>query len=199
MLSRYSLFAGIGAVVLVAAIGAISFLGNGDNGEETLVVQAGTFVQQVAVSGTVVAADDVDLGFTQSGRISRIYVKVGDTVATGKILAEIDNGDARAAVLQREATVEAEEARLRALEEGTRPEELAVAEAEVESAVAALAQKNQAAIDAIESPYATADDAVRNQLDQFITNPRGANPQVDFLSTNSQVISVIEINRPLVE
>src|SRR3989344_4939293 len=199
MLSRYSLFAGIGAVVLVAAIGAISFLGNGDNGEETLVVHAGTFVQQVAVSGTVVAADDVDLGFTQSGRISRIYVKVGDTVATGKILAEIDNSDARAAVLQRQAAVEAEEARLRSLEEGTRPEELAVAQAEVESAEATLAQRNQGVVDAIESAYSESDDAVRNQFDQFLTNPRSADPKVDFLSTNSQVISTIESNRPLVE
>ena len=196
---RYLLFSGAAVVVLIIAGGVFLFSGGNDNGIETLTVEPGPFVQEVSVSGTVVAADDVDLGFTQSGRISRVYVKVGDVVSVGRVLAEIENGDARAAVRQREATVEVEEARLRALEQGTRPEALAVAEAEVESAEAALAQKNQAVIDAIESAYSIVDDAVHNQLDQFITNPRGANPQVDFLSTNSEIIAAIEIHRPSVE
>ena len=199
LLSQYSLLTGVALVAVVAVIGSSVFLKNSNDDGETLVVRAGTFVQQVSTSGTVVAADDVDLGFTQSGRISRVYVKVGDTVALGKILAEIENGDSRAAVLQRQATVEAEQARLRSIEEGTRPEELAVGEAEVESAKATLAQRSQGVIDAIESAYADADDAIRNQFDQFLTNPRTENPEVDFLSTNSQVISTIENNRPLVE
>ncbi|RJQ34067.1 efflux RND transporter periplasmic adaptor subunit [Candidatus Parcubacteria bacterium] len=199
LLSQYSLLTGVALIAVVAIIGSSIFLKNGNGNGETLVVRAGTFVQQVSTSGTVVAADDVELGFTLSGRISRVYVKVGDTVAIGKVLAEIENGDTRAAVLQRQAALEAEEARLRSLEEGTRLEELAVAEAEVESAKATLAQRNQGVIDAIESAYADADDAIRNQLDQFLTNPRTENPKVDFLSTNSQVITTIENDRPLVE
>ena len=196
---RYSLVSGGAAVLLILAVGTFLVLQNRDNGEEALIVQSGPFLQQVSVSGTVVAGDAVDLGFTQSGRISRVYVKVGDIVSVGKVLAEIENGDVRAAVRERQAALEAEEARLRSLELGTRPEELAVAGAEVESAEAALAQKNQAVLDAIESAYSTADDAVRNQLDQFITNPRSTTPKVDFLSTNSQIISAVEITRPVVE
>ena len=196
---RYLLVSGAAAIVLIIA-GAGFLLSQGkSDGAETLVVKSDTFLQQVSVSGTVVAADKVDLGFTQSGRISRVYVKVGDVASAGRVLAEIENGDARAAVLQRQASVEIEEARLRALEQGTRSEELAVAESEVESAEAALAQKNQGVIDSIESAYADADDAIRNQFDQFITNPRSADPKVDFLSTNSQVIVTIETQRSLVE
>ena len=186
-------------VIVVA--GGWFVLGSGDeNGkEETLVVQKVEFLQQVSVSGKVVAAQNVELGFTQSGRISRVYTSVGQTVATGAILAEIENGDARAALLQKQAALEAELATLHSLELGTRPEELAVSEAEVESAEAALGQSNQGTVDAIMDAYSTSDDAIHNKLDQFISNPRSSNPQIEFITTDSQLEIGVETKRVAVE
>lgn len=189
------------AIAILVVAGGVAVLSNkSENGkEETLVVQRGEFLQQVSVSGKVVAAQNVDLGFTQSGRISRVYATVGQTVAAGAILVEIDNGDARAALLQKQAALEAELATLHSLELGTRPEELAVSEAEVESAEAALAQANQGVVDAIMDAYSTSDDAIHNKLDQFFSNPKSSNPQLDLITTNIQLEAVIETKRAALE
>ena len=197
MLNKTLVYAAL--VIVAAGVGIAWMYQSGNGGEETFVVRAGGFLQQVSISGKVVAAQHVDLGFTQSGRISRVYVEVGQTVSANAILAEIENADVRAMLLQRQAMLEAEEARLRALEEGTREEELAVAEASVASAEVVLAQANQGVVDAIESAYAVADNAIRNKLDLLLTNPRSAYPKVSFLTSNSQTVITVETERVSVE
>lgn len=79
-----------------------------------------------------------------SGRISGVYAKVGDKVAAGALLAQIENGDLRAAVSQKQAAHEKEQAKLSALLAGTRPEEIAVKEAAVAEAETKLAQAARA-------------------------------------------------------
>lgn len=149
------------------------------------------FLQQVSVSGKVVAASSVDLGFSQGGRISAVYTSVGARVAAGTTLAVIENGDQRAALLQRQAALEREEAKLSALRAGTRPEELAVAQADVESDLAAL-------IDAIGDAYRAADSAVRGTLDQFIQNTRSL-PSVTFQVSDSSIKALVESKRLTIE
>ena len=64
-------------IVIVFTAWILFFIRNGSNGEETMIVQAGEFLQQVSVSGKVVAEKDVRLGFSQGGRGSRLYAAVG--------------------------------------------------------------------------------------------------------------------------
>lgn len=49
-------------------------------------------------SGIVEAAHEINLGFKTAGQISRIYVKEGDYVHKGQLLAELDAADYRLAV-----------------------------------------------------------------------------------------------------
>lgn len=135
----------------------------------TMTVNRADFVKKVSVTGTVTAAHDVALGFATSGRISHTYTTVGQRVYEGQILAEIENGDLAAIVQQKQA-------KLDSLIAGTRPEEIAVAESSVESATAAL-------IVSMQSAYSSSDDAVRNRVDQFITNSR-TSPILNFAVTN---------------
>ena len=151
---------------------------------ETFTVSAGEFVQQVSVSGKVTASQSVDLGFAQSGRVTRVAAKVGSIVRAGTVLAEVENGDLRANVLQREAALETQQAKLAALKQGTRPEEIAVAESAVRSDTVALDRAAQAVIDAVRDAHTTSDDAVRNKVDPFISNPRSVNPELSFQSTD---------------
>ena len=65
-LARKSVVYGAGAALFV--LGTWFLFGNGEKPLETLVVLPGEFVQQVSVSGKVVAANHVDLGFSNSGR-----------------------------------------------------------------------------------------------------------------------------------
>lgn len=186
-------------VLVLGFIGYTLFFKGGGIKEETLVVAPGPFVQQVSVSGKVVAAQDVDLGFSQSGRVSRVYGKVGNTVPAGAVLAEIENGDLYAAVLQRQAALESQQAKLQSVKDGTRPEKLAVAQSSVDSAVSALVQANQGVVNAIVDAYAKSDDAIHNKVDQFITNPRSLNPQLMFPVSDSQLASNLLSARVAIE
>ncbi len=172
-----------GAAIVVLGGGYALFSGSGEEEVKTITVHPAPFAQQVAVSGKVTPAREVDLGFTASGRIARVNVSVGSRVGAGTVLASLDSADLAANVQQREAALDTQKARLAALQTGPRPEEVAVAQAAVDNAQLALEQANQPVIDAIRDAYIKSDDAVRNQVYQFIENPRSANPRLTFTTT----------------
>lgn len=176
-----------GAVLLVV-LGGLFFAGRRDSASlETLRVTPADFQQQVSVSGKVVAAQDVDLGFTQGGRVALVNVEVGDRVAAGAVIAALENGDFRAAVLQRQSILDSQNAKLASLKVGTRPEQIAVTESQVESSKAGL-------IEAIRDAYRAADNAVHNTSDQFFDNPR-TNPKLSFSLTDTQLGLRVESER----
>jgi HlyD family secretion protein len=185
----------IGGVALTLLVGYVLFFRGGGETVETLAVAKGDFVQQVSVSGKVVPAQDVDLGFAQSGRVTGVYVSTGDRVGAGTALAQVENGDLRAAVLQKQAALENQEAKLRSLKLGTLPEEIAVTESTVENDTVALAQADQSLLNSILNAYTVSDDAVRNTVDLFLSNARGTNPQLVFQTGSSQYENAVESGR----
>ncbi len=192
----------VGASLLaVAVVGVgIFFWTRGDEGSAmvTFAVQKGEFVQQVSVSGKVVAARDVDLSFVQGGRVTKVDVAVGDKVLTGAVLAETANSDLKATVLQRQSILESEQAKLLALKNGTRPEELAIVETELASKRTALTQARRALIDSIQQAYIVAEDTIRTKVDIFFNNPKST-PQLTFTSASSQLDDSLEAGRIAVE
>ena len=76
-------------IAVLAGLGAWFYFSNGEVPVGTLVVEQGIFLQQVSVSGKVVAAQEVDLAFSETGRVETLNVRVGDRVAAGKILATL--------------------------------------------------------------------------------------------------------------
>lgn len=76
-------------IALVVLGGWWLFSGRDNEERETLVVLRGEFIQEVSVSGKVVAAQDVDLAFPETGRVSSINVSVGQRVGTGQGLASL--------------------------------------------------------------------------------------------------------------
>ena len=190
----------IGAAALVVVAGGVLLFGGASKGtEKTLVIQRQNFVQEVSLSGKVIAAQDVNLGFSQGGRISRVYVRVGDAVGAGRVLAETENGDLRAIILQKKAALEREKATLASLEAGTRGEEIAVAEAEVRSDETAYLQTKSAILDEIKDAYTTSDDVVHNKVDQFFSNPRSTSPQLVPFINDSGLKNSLENERVLIE
>lgn len=157
--------------VVVIGFGTWFALGRQDGNAETITVTKAPFEAQVSISGKVVPSHDVELGFSQGGRVAHVYVTVGKKVAAGAILAETENGDVHADVLQKQA-------KLAQLKEGTRSEELAVKETAVKNADATLRT-------AIEDAYRASDAAVHNTADPLFSNPRTM-PVLNFTTTNSQ-------------
>ncbi len=161
-------------------------------------VRVGDFLQQVSVSGKVIASEEADLGFTLGGKIARIAVRVGQKVSKGTLLVEAENNDLIAQYLQKKAALDVERARLASVSLGTRPEQLSITRSEVERDEQSLAQANQAVVDAIKSAYATSDDAIRNKFDQLLSNPR-TNPQLIFSTSNGELELAVESGRLIIE
>ncbi len=58
---------------------------------QTTVARRGSIVLSAIGSGTLQAANQIDLGFKTNGTLTTLNVKVGDQVKEGQLLAEIDN------------------------------------------------------------------------------------------------------------
>lgn len=95
------------AVLLLAALigGAFWFFLSQEEKREARVITPGLFVQDVSVSGKVVAPEDVSMAFEDSGRVEAIYVSVGDVVQTGDPLVALSLGTLSAELRSAEAEV----------------------------------------------------------------------------------------------
>jgi len=102
-------------------------------------VSRGQIIQGVSVTGSVKPADSVDLAFEKGGRITKIFVKVGDRVSVNQILAILDNADLTAQLAQAQASLAVQQAKLEELRRGTRQEELQIAQTTVTNAQKTLA------------------------------------------------------------
>ncbi len=58
---------------------------------QTTVARRGDIVLSASGTGTLQAANQVDLGFKTGGKLTKLNVKVGDQVKEGQLLAELDN------------------------------------------------------------------------------------------------------------
>lgn len=183
---RYAL---VGLVVI--AVGGYLYLGRGNNLGATMTIVPGDFAEQVSISGTVAAAQDVALGFAANGRIAGVYARVGQHVGAGAIIAQTENGDLAAMLAQKQAALAQARANLSSLQAGTRPEELAVASTAVTNAEAAL-------VTAVQNAYTNSDDAVHNRADVLFTNPR-TSPKLSFTVANATLQSLVEHERTLLE
>jgi multidrug efflux pump subunit AcrA (membrane-fusion protein) len=189
----------VGIILLIIGLGYY-LSGRGSGGKsETLTIMPHEFIQKVSVSGKVIASDKVDLGFTESGRVAHVYAAVGQRVQAGVLLAEIENGDIRAALLQKEAYLESQRSKLESLKKGARPEEVAVAESTVARDRTAESEAKLSVVNAVRDAYVKADDAVHNTIDQFMRNSRSPSPELVFSTSASQTASKISAERSVAE
>lgn len=183
----------------VIAFGYFYFRGTKQPAYETTVVKRDTLIQEVSATGSVAPVKSASLAFEKGGKVKGIYVDVGDRVSAGETLAETDNADLYAGLLDARANLAAEQANLAALQRGTRPEQIQISETKVENAKTSLTDAQQKVRDTIADTYTKSDDAVRNQADQLFSNPRSNNPQFNFTLSDSQLKINIERERYLVE
>ena len=85
-----------------------------------------------------IEGDFVNVAPEVGGRIVELAVRRGGEVAAGDLLFKLDDTEAKAAVMQASAEMARAEAQLANLKEGQRPPEIAVIEAQIAEAEAAL-------------------------------------------------------------
>src|SRR5579871_5102163 len=85
----------------------------------------------------------VQLAFNNSERITSVLVQEGDRVKKGQLLAVLDTSRLKPQVDQYKAMVDAQRAVVERMHNGSRPEEIAQARANLESSKADLANAKQ--------------------------------------------------------
>lgn len=126
----------------------------------TALAEKGDLTQTVEAVGTVISDRDLKLQFSMSGIVDRLLVKEGDTVKAGQRLVTLRAGNLSASVASASASVQQAEAQLRLLEEGSRPEDIVIAEAELQNKQASLAAAQESLKNA-EASLKTAEEKLR--------------------------------------
>jgi macrolide-specific efflux system membrane fusion protein len=123
------------AIALVAAVGAwrrVGSRGSDAGSSEVVTVEQRPFATMVSAIGAVrprIGAE-VRVGSRVSGRVRRLRANIGDRVAAGDIIAELEAAEFDARVAERRAELQLAEAKLAAVET-LPPEDIKRAEAEV--------------------------------------------------------------------
>ncbi len=186
----------VSAIVIIVAL--LMSMGGGASADtyELKIVEKGEFVQEVSVTGKVTPAQKVDMGFETSGRLASVEVKVGDRVKKGKSLARLSNADYQASVVKSQASYQSEQARLAELQRGARPQEIAIAQSDVQLAQQNVDQAILAVIEETKDSYALSEDAVKNQADQVFNSPQSVNPELRFfVDQNPRLQDSVESQR----
>lgn len=198
------LIAIIAAIVLLVA-GGYRFISRRNAPPEFEFVTATRedIVQEVAVTGRVKPAQAVELAFERSGKVASVAVAVGDRVASGSVLVRLNSAElaaqlneararvdaAEAQLLQYQAAVAAQVAKLDELKLGTRREELQVKEAELEKARQDLANAYADVPDELATIYTKADDAVRLKTAALYRAVSPSSYQLTYPTCDQQVES----------
>ena len=143
-------------------------------------VKRGTIEALVTATGTLQPRDFVDVGAQVSGQLRRIHVKVGDTVAQGDLLAEID-----ATVLQ--SRVDATRAGLRSLRAQLKDREATLSLAQIqlrrqrnligdEATTLEAVQQAEAALRSAEAQI----EQVKAQIEQTESNLRADSANLQY-------------------
>ena len=134
-----------GATVVATALVAAGWVGWRSLGSAQARQDVPTaVVMRRDLSATVVATGsirpqvgaEVKVGSRVSGVLRKLHFNIGDLVKAGDLIAELDDRDLRARIVQAEAELQAAEARLALVRRGAREEEVAQASTAVEDAAA---------------------------------------------------------------
>jgi HlyD family secretion protein len=105
----------------------------------TVPVTAESLRVQIDASGTVQPVQTVNLSPKAAGIVSKLFVEQGDRVRQGQVVAQMENTDIEAQLIQAQAQVDQAKANLAQTRSGSRPQEIAQAEARVNQAQAGVA------------------------------------------------------------
>jgi multidrug efflux pump subunit AcrA (membrane-fusion protein) len=109
-----------GAAVVVAAVLEIGPpTSSGRTSREIVTAEKGVVQSTVSGSGNIEPGTEVESNFKTSGTLSNVYVKVGQHVNQGQLLAALDPTSAQLSVDQAQLSLNAAEDQLTAAEDGT--------------------------------------------------------------------------------
>lgn len=144
--------------------------------------------------GTVSSRSEASIKAESSGRLEHVYVKLGDYVSAGEIIAEFDNSGERAAVLQAQGGYDAALAGASNTDVSTN-----IAEINSGSSARALENAKSQAFNTITSAFTTFDDAISIKTDTQFANPTSNISKYTVATFDSNLQTKIEQEHQMVE
>jgi multidrug efflux pump subunit AcrA (membrane-fusion protein) len=113
----------LGALAAGGVIAAVIVVGPESSAtatrERTVTVTKGVVQSTVSGSGNLSPANTMDLSFGATGKVTKVYVKAGQHVTSGQLLARIDPTAAEVDLAEAQATLSSAQDALDAIESGT--------------------------------------------------------------------------------
>ena len=140
----------------------------------TLPVRVGDLMQTVSSSGQLQALRESYLNFATGGTIAEVRVTEGQKVRAGEVLASLDTSDLHQQVVQAEANLKSAQANLADLLDGPDPEEVRLAESQLEVAKLQLEQTKRGTATAAQIASARASLRSAQANLEMLKNPTAA-------------------------
>ena len=103
---------------------------------QIVTVGKGNLIATVASSGLVASASQVALSFGSTGTVKQVYVKLGDQVKKGQVLAELDSTDLQFALANSQLSLNQAQIKFDLVKAGPTAADLAAAQLNVDTAQA---------------------------------------------------------------
>ncbi|MDZ7637769.1 MAG: efflux RND transporter periplasmic adaptor subunit [Bryobacterales bacterium] len=139
-------------------------------------------------TGYIIAAHKIEVAAKVVGRVSWIGVEKGDRVQKGQAIVRLEDDEYRAQLQQAQGRLQQLQAQLLELETGSRPEEIAVAKANVDQARAELRREELN----LERIRKLVDEGVfsRQQLDDAVAGFRSNEARVEALEKSFRLVEI---------
>lgn len=111
---------------------------NSKRSRQTISVERQNLTVTVAANGTVVPEKSINISPKTSGILRTLYVKEGDSVKLGQILAKMDDANLQGQLIQAQGQLLQAQANLQKIKAGNRPQDIAQAQAGLAEAEANL-------------------------------------------------------------
>jgi HlyD family secretion protein len=145
---------------LVVALTVVACTGEESSAPRTATVTRGTVSTGVSANGSMSAISQQNLGFPNGGQLTNVFVKVGDRVEAGQVLATVDDFFLRQTLAQQQGQLRSQQAVLDRLVNSPVVEGARDAVSQAEEILEATRRQTKAVLDADE----TAIDNAERQL-----------------------------------
>jgi RND family efflux transporter MFP subunit len=187
-------------VLVVAAFGGYYYFSNGNvEVADEYVVQRKTFEEAVQLTGRVQPSQEANLSFEKSGTVKAVYVKVGEVVKEGDVLAALSNSDVNAKVLEARASYNSQLALLQDLSSPSRYETVDNKRAALEKADTDLNQAYKNAGDSIRNLAILGNTYVRDNLANSFSGNLQNGYTININSCDTIAENAVNLKRSLAE
>ena len=191
-----------GSLMLLLVLGGLFFLKSNNKVTvlESLIVNEGDVDLTLSLSGRVVPAESVKVGFAESGIISSINFSEGESVKKGEVIASLNNRILTSELREAEAEVSTQESILQELKSGSRPEIITEKQIQLDLATSQLSFSLQTLLTKVKNLRLDSENAVKNVIDDFMVGGQSPDPRLRFpLPQNQSLKLALEFERKRVE